>query len=886
MKTIPLAIICKWKMILLSVLLVLLFQPFLAVGQGRSGLTSPVTYFGFEPGTNRKMFSYAALMGYLMRLEQESDMMQIKQIGQSEFGRPMYIVFISSPENINRLGELQEINRKLALDANLPENEREELLKSGRAFVMTNLSIHSNEVGPSQAAPLMAYNLVAEVEPDMHKYLENVVFMMIPSANPDGHDMMVEHYNKYLGTPYEGSTLPGVYHRYIGHNINRDFVNLNMSENRAIADIYNLHWHPHVMVDKHQMGMSGVRYFVPPNHDPIAQNIDPTLWNWSWVFGSAMARDMTARGLKGVSQQYLFDNYWPGSTETSLWKNTISLLTEAASARLATPVFIELGELGVSGKGLAEYQKSINMPAPWMGGEWGLEEIVEYEIASIFSVIRTASRQKIEILRGRNDLVRREVERGTTQAPFFYVLPANQHDKGELYGLLRLLARHGVEIYRLNANTTVNRNAFTSGDYVIPMAQPFRPFIKEVMEKQHYPVRHFTTDGEMIEPYDITSWSLPLHRGVESFEINTSKPELYEQISKVKVDELQVARLAEVGNFLIFTVNKNESFKAAFQSLARGIEVFRSTSDVTLNSGFFPKGSFLIRVTTRNRESVNNILKGLHTAPVSLSEKPSGFQQLRLPRIALVETWLHDMDAGWTRFMLDTYGIPFTVLRPSEMKGVNLQQRFDILIFADTRTDHLMYGASRRADERVFPFYPAGYAIGMEKEGWQNVLGFIFNGGTVLSWGRSVELFTGVMEPPSPQQPFRFPVDNISRNLMNRGLRIPGTFLKMQLIPNHPLTFGMPQITGVFHNDSPVLETQIPAFGMNRRVIGSFPEGEILLSGFGENLELIHRAPAMVWLQRGNGNVVLYSFLPNFRGGTPVSHKLIFNAILLPQAAK
>ncbi|HAK00333.1 MAG TPA: hypothetical protein DCM62_09930 [Bacteroidales bacterium] len=240
------------------------------------------------------------------------------------------------------------------------------------------------------------------------------------------------------------------------------------------------------------------------------------------------------------------------------------------------------------------------------------------------------------------------------------------------------------------------------------------------------------------------------------------------------------------------------------------------------------------------------------------------------------------MDAGWARFLFDTYGIPFTVLRPSDLKTAQLQQRFDVLIFSDSSRDNLMTGVNRRGSEQFFPFYPSGYAEGMEKEGWQNVLGFIENGGTVLSWGRSVDLFTGVMEPKEPLASFRFPVNNVSRQFAERGLSIPGSFLQLQLVPNHPLTLGMPKFTGVFHRTNPILETEIPAFGMSRRVIGHFPEGEVLLSGFIQEENLLHRSPAMVWMQRGKGNVVLYSFLPNFRGSTQASKKLIFNALLLP----
>jgi hypothetical protein len=169
--------------------------------------------------------------------------------------------------------------------------------------------------------------------------------MMVPSQNPDGMDMIVNHYKKYKGTKYDGCSMPGVYNKYVGHDNNRDYVTLTQPDTRAIANAYANEWYPQVLLEKHQMWSTGTRYFVPPNHDPIAENINEEMWNWTWIFGSNMAKDMTSQGLAGVSQHYLFDDYWPGSTETSIWMNIISLLTEAASVQYAKPVYIRPNEL-------------------------------------------------------------------------------------------------------------------------------------------------------------------------------------------------------------------------------------------------------------------------------------------------------------------------------------------------------------------------------------------------------------------------------------------------------------------------------------------------------------------------------------------------------------
>ncbi len=847
------------------------------------GPAHPKDYFGFTPGEDRKMFLYEDLVGYLELLDEQSNMLKMVEHGVSSLGQTMHIVFVSSAENIASLERLREINRRLALDGDIPEDERKALIEEGRTFVLVTLSMHATEVAPSQAAPLMAYNLITGTDSDP-AYLNDVVFMMVPSHNPDGMDMIVRHYNQYLDTKYEGSSLPGLYHKYVGHNINRDFITLTQTENQAVADIYNLDWHPHVLVEKHQMGSTGPRYFVPPNHDPIAQNIDELLWNWTWVFGSNMTRDMTASGLKGISQHYLFDDYWPGSTQTSAWKNVISLLTEAASVQLATPIYIEANELQVRGKGLSDYKKSINFLAPWPGGWWTFGDLITYELESVYSLVKTAALHRKDILGFRNEMTRREINKGLTEPPFYYVLPAAQHDAGELIDLLKLLERHRINVYRMDANATMERRLVKQGDFIIPLAQPFRAFIKEVMESQRFPVRRYTPDGEMIRPYDITSWSLPLHRGIKSLEINTHYPVEYLKYSPVTSDELiEKATIPEEAAYVLFSAKLNQSYKAAFMAADNGINVKRTNREIRWQGEVIPPGSFLVEVNRNSLNYLEELLAQLHISPIFMDDQVRpAYTDLTMPRIALCETNFHDMDAGWTRFLFDTYGISYTVLKPVDFKNSRLLESFDVIVFPDAPKDQILHGHSRRGSEVFVPFYNPVYIEGMGNEGWQNVLNFMAGGGNVISWARSTELFFGLMTPGNEQENFRFPVQDISGRMGSNGFYCPGSLLKIRLLQNHPITYGMQPEIGVFHRNSPVFATSIPNFGMDRRVIGQFPEDDnLLMSGYAENEERLERQPAIVWLERGKGQAVLFSFAPNFRGSTQVSIKLIFNSLLL-----
>lgn len=847
-------------------------------------VTHPADFFGFMPGSDKKLFSYEPLIDYLKLLDEESNMVKIIEHGVSPMGKPMYIAFVSAARNIANLEKLREINHRLALDGNIPEEELQEMIQVGKVFVLVTLSMHSTEVSPSQAAPLMAYNLITGTDSNP-AFLDDVVFMMVPSHNPDGMNMIVDHYNKYLDTPLEGSSLPGVYHKYVGHNINRDFVTLTQSDNQAVADIYNRDWFPHVLVEKHQMGSTGPRYFVPPNHDPIAQNIDELVWNWTWVFGSNMSKDMSAKGFTGISQHYLFDDYWPGSTQTSAWKNVISLLTEVASVQLATPIYIEANELNVWGKGLSEYKKSINFLAPWPGGWWRLGDLVAYELESVYSLVKTAALHREDILGFRNIMCRREIEKGKTQPPYYYILPAQQHDKGELLAMLELLDRHGIQLFQFNDDFIFDGRLASKGDYIIPLAQPFRAFIKEVMEKQRYPVRRYTPGGEIIQPYDITSWSLPLHRGLQSIEVNAYIPGNSIPMSRVAIESLRTPILIpDDAAYVFFPSNLNESYKAAFMAMDRGIEVERFTSADSLPGGLIlPAGTFFIKISNRNNNALAGLIEQLSIAPVFSSEPPgTGHNRIRLPRIALCETRFHDMDAGWTRFLFDSYGIPYTVLSPADFKNTNLSKQFDVIVFPDSNKEQIIQGRNTRGSEVFIPFYNPEYIEGMGSEGWQKVLDFMETGGKLVSWGRSTELFFGLMKPGNDHQDFRFPVQDISQRLQQNGFNCPGSFLKIHLTDNQELTYGMPSEIGVFHRSAPIFATSIPSFGMDRRVIGMFPEdNNLLLSGYAEKESLIERQPAIVWLKRGKGEAVLFSFAPNFRGSTPVSNKLIFNSLLL-----
>ena len=180
--------------------------------------------------------------------------------------------------------------------------------------------------------------------------------------------------------------------------------------------------------------------------------------------------------------------------------------------------------------------------------------------------------------------------------------------------------------------------------------------------------------------------------------------------------------------------------------------------------------------------------------------------------------------------------------------------------------------------------YPPEFTKGIGKEGQKKLMLFLDNGGIIVSWGRSTGLFMGpqtIERSGTDKEDFQLPISDVSKGLLSAGLYCPGSLLKINLAKGHPLTLGMQESVGVFFRDRPVFQTTIPNFDMDRRVVGKFPERDILMSGYCEKIEKLSDKTALAWVKKGKGQIVLFGFSPQFRASTQATFKLLFNSILL-----
>ena len=254
-------------------------------------------------------------------------------------------------------------------------------------------NIHSTEIASSQMAMEWAHALATANDAETKRRLDDVVLLLVPSLNPDGQIMITDYYRKYVGTKYEGGRLPWLYHHYVGHDNNRDWYMLTQPETRALSRAVYHEWNPQLFVDEHQMGSEGPRMFIPPFADPLDPDVHPLIWREVNMVGANMALRLEQAGKSGLIYGYSFDAYWIGGTRnTGWWKNITGLLLETASARIASPVYIEPNELRGGTKGLVDYKATINHPNPWKGGWWRMRDIMDYERIASDALLELASR--------------------------------------------------------------------------------------------------------------------------------------------------------------------------------------------------------------------------------------------------------------------------------------------------------------------------------------------------------------------------------------------------------------------------------------------------------------------------------------------------------------
>src|SRR5215472_8344940 len=277
----------------------------------RASVPAPEEVLGFRPGDDRKLASWAKVVEYYQTLAATSDRVRFAELGKTTMGAPFVMATISAPENLARIEEYKKIQDQLADPRQLPGDERDrraaDLIARGKTIVMITCGIHSDEVGSYLSGMLIAYRLASSDEPEIQEILKNDIVLLVPSLNPDGVDIIKNWYDQTLGTPYEGTDPPRLYHKYTGHDDNRDWYAFTQVETQLTVDKIHNVWHPQIIHDIHQQGEYGSRLFLPPYMKPVEPNVPHQLVEGYTELGNYIAKEMRARGFKGITTDSTYD---------------------------------------------------------------------------------------------------------------------------------------------------------------------------------------------------------------------------------------------------------------------------------------------------------------------------------------------------------------------------------------------------------------------------------------------------------------------------------------------------------------------------------------------------------------------------------------------------
>jgi len=505
-------------------------------------IPEPKDVLGFTPGDDRKLASWAKVIEYFQKLAAASDRIKFEEIGKSTMGAPFVYVTISAPENLKRLNEYKDIQRQLAdpriladglNDADTrsrgqAENARwarqnwrqadrkaANLIKAGKTVVAITCGIHSTEVGSYLSSVLIAYRLASSNEPEVQEILKNTIILLVPSTNPDGVDIVNNWYQKTLGTPYEGSDPPELYHKYTGHDDNRDWYAFTQVETQLVVDkILNV-WHPQIVHDIHQQGSMGSRLFLPPYMQPVEPNVPKQIVEGYTELGNYLAKEMRATGYKGITTDSTYDA-WSPSRAYSHYDGGVRILQETASARLATPITVKFDQLS-SREGYDPKKESANFGPLWMGGEWHIRDITNTMTTVAFFLLKHAAQNREHWLQRFYEIEKEAVRPRKTGEVFAYVFPFQRNESVERSwsrdALLNILDRAGLEVIH-SRPFRMNGELFAEGTAVVPVNQPSGSFARAVLEPRIYPDQR-DKDGRPIPPYDVTAHALPLLMNVE-----------------------------------------------------------------------------------------------------------------------------------------------------------------------------------------------------------------------------------------------------------------------------------------------------------------------------------------------------------------------------------
>ncbi len=852
--------------------LILFFIPVL-LSSGQS-VPDPEKILGFEIGADYHLATYTQAIEYFKILAENSDKIKLFDMGKTSMGQTMTYVVISSPENLSKLDHYKQISKSLSLVRRLSEPEAKKMAQEGKAVVYIDGGLHASECAPAQHNIQLAYNLLTAQDENTHRILDDIILVLV-FANPDGMNLLAEWYHPNVGTPYEVSPMPWLYHKYAGHDNNRDSYLANLIETQNMARLINQEWYPVILYNHHQTAPFPARIWIPPNSEPTNPNVHPLIVRWQNLIGSAMGATFDEEGKEGAISRLIFDTWYPGYvTQVVDSHNIISILTETALYRYATPHFYTVRDFPPEYR---ELTMSAFYPNPWKGGWWRFKDAVDYCLTASMAVLDVASKYRKELLFNKYRMGTDIINRFSQEPPYAWIIPEKQRDPHTTSLLLNRMILLGIDIYRSEESFSCDGIKYPVGTFIIPMNQPFALFIKNVFEEQDYPdlrkypelwqglIRPRKFEGAPFESYDMMGWTLPYQLGVQVRQANSS---LRSNMTKLKEVKSPAGKISGKPNFAyLLSHDTNASFIAMNRILKQGGKVLWAKESFLAQSTEYPEGTIIIPSRSVKRSLIEKLAKELSLEIGGISERPP-IQTLDLKKVkvGVYKSWIPSTDEGWTRLILEKYEFPYVSIFDADIRAGNLKKNYDAIIMPDTWRP-----------ETVIKGYPKGtmppqYVGGITLQGLRNLKIFAEEGGVIIFLNSVCNLAL---------ENFRLPIRNVLRKIKREEFVCDGSILRVEFDSKHPIAYGMPEEAGTIFLESCAFEI-MPTFEEKKIPVSvaKYPSENPLMSGWIYGQKLIQQKSAIVEAPYGKGKIILLGFPVQFRAQSYGTFKLLFNSLI------
>jgi hypothetical protein len=901
-------------------------------------VTSPKEHFGFNMGDDYCLANFQQLAAYWAKLEKESERIKVVTIGKTEEGRPQLMAIVTSPANHKKLDQYRDLSRRMGRVEGVAETEARRLSTEGKAVVWIDAGLHATETLCAQMMIETIYQLLSGFDAETTRILDDVIVLFV-HANPDGHDLVADWYMRESDPKKRSMAgVPKLYEKYAGHDNNRDFYACNLAETRNMNRIMYHEWLPQIVYNHHQSGPPGTVLFCPPFRDPFNYNVDPLVLSGIDAVGAAMMQRFLVENKPGatVRSGTRYSTWWNGGLRTTCYfHNMIGLLTETVGS--PTPMQIP-------------FRPQLQLPrgdylAPIEPQPWRFRQSVDYSVTANKAVLDYASRHREQLLyniwlMGRNAIERGQRDNWTTtpkdveaaraanpepagggggggggrggrgaggvaefkrafrdpakRDPRGYIIPANQPDYLTATKFVNTLMNTGLMVHRATARFNVGEKQYPPGSYVVKAAQPLRAHVLDMFEPQDHPNDFPYPGAPPTAPYDIAGWTLAYQMGVKfdrlleeftgPFEV--IKNELPPPPAKV----LDADRA--VGFFLHYRTN--DAFRSVNKLLAAGEDVRRLKEPFTAEGAVHPAGLFFIAKKSSTQSLLEKIAAEIGTRFIGTPVAPDKEAiALKPPRIGLWDRYGGSMPSGWTRWVLERFEFPYTVVFPPELDRGNLRDKYDVLILVDGAFSPRGTGPVRpEVTGGDLPPPPADDArdesnIPEEYRGRRGSITtaktlphlktFLEAGGTILTIGSSTAL-GNQLGLPIGNHLMEKDEEGRERTLPRTKFYVPGSLLRARLDNKHPLAWGLGEEIDVMFSASPTFKLSDDAKGMQR--VAWFDSKSPLRSGWAWGQEHLENGIAIIDAEVGKGRLVMYGPQILFRAQPHGNFKLLFNGIV------